>query len=72
MKASELLNKKKELNKDLRNLINKRITQFCAECGVLVKRLSVDLNYFYPGFTIIEKEPTDATCNCTVTITLNI
>lgn len=72
MEVNELQNKKKELNKDLRILINKRITQFCTECGVLVDELDVELGYYYPGLTIVDKKPTDATCNSIINLTLNI
>lgn len=72
MEAGELLNKRKELSKDLQLLINKRITQFCKECGVPVSGLFVDLRYYYPGITAAYRDTTNATCESTVNITLDI
>ena len=72
MEIGELVNKREELNKDLQLLINKRITQFCKECGVQVSSLFVDLRYYYPGITAVERDPTNATCESTVNITLDI
>lgn len=72
MEIGELLNKREELDKDLRLLIDKRITQFCTECGVCVRGLLVNLRYYYPGITAVYRDPTNATCESTVNITLDI
>ena len=70
MEVGELLDKREELGKDLQLLINKRITQFCTECGVQVRGLFVELRYYYPGITAVERDPTNATCESKVAVTL--
>ena len=72
METGKLLNKRKELKKDLQLLINKRITQFCTECGVPGRGLFVELRYYYPGITAVERDPTNATCESNVIFTLDI